>query len=134
MWRWTVSSERSHSAWKAWLTIAAEDAPELIGTAPVAIDRIRYYKALAACVPVLALLLPLALYRLYTNESWALKPQFKAIGRVAASSSTANHNVTVVPRPSWLCTSMLPPCKLMSSLTRHMPKPVPGILPDGSAL
>ncbi len=51
----------------AWLTIAAEDAPELVGTAPVAMTRIRYYKAVAACVPVLALLVPLALYWLITN-------------------------------------------------------------------
>jgi ABC-2 type transport system permease protein len=51
----------------AWLTIAAEDAPELVGTAPVAMTRMRYYKAVAACVPVLALLVPLALYWLITN-------------------------------------------------------------------
>lgn len=51
----------------AWLTIAAEDAPELVGTAPVAIQRIRHYKAVAACVPVLALLVPLALWWLITN-------------------------------------------------------------------
>lgn len=51
----------------AWLTIAAEDAPELVGTAPVSMTRIRYYKAVAACVPVLMLLVPLALYWLATN-------------------------------------------------------------------
>lgn len=51
----------------AWLTIAAEDAPELVGTAPVRLTRIRYYKAVAACVPVLALLVPLALYWLLVS-------------------------------------------------------------------
>lgn len=51
----------------AWLTIAAEDAPELVGTAPVAMSRIRHCKAVAACAPVLALLLPLALYWLTAN-------------------------------------------------------------------
>lgn len=51
----------------AWLTIAAEDAPELVGTAPVSLNRVRYYKAIAACAPVLALLVPLALYWLLVN-------------------------------------------------------------------
>jgi ABC-2 type transport system permease protein len=46
----------------AWLTIAAEDAPELVGTAPVSIDRVRFLKAVAAVAPVMALLLPLALW------------------------------------------------------------------------
>ncbi len=46
----------------AWLTIAAEDAPELIGIAPIAIERVRWIKGAAAIMPVLALLLPLVLY------------------------------------------------------------------------
>ena len=54
----------------AWLTIAAEDAPELIGTAPVSINRVRWIKAIAAVVPVMALLLPLALYWL-TRDAYA---------------------------------------------------------------
>ena len=54
----------------AWLTIAAEDAPELIGTAPVAINRVRWIKAAAAVAPVLALLLPLVLYWL-TRDAYA---------------------------------------------------------------
>jgi ABC-2 type transport system permease protein len=54
----------------AWLTIAAEDAPELVGTAPVAINRVRWIKAAAAVVPVLAMLLPLALYWL-TRDAYA---------------------------------------------------------------
>ena len=54
----------------AWLTIAAEDAPELIGTAPISINRARWIKAIAAVVPVMALLLPLALYWL-TRDAYA---------------------------------------------------------------
>ncbi len=54
----------------AWLTIAAEDAPELIGTAPIAINRVRWIKAIAAVVPVMALLAPLALYWL-TRDAYA---------------------------------------------------------------
>ncbi len=46
----------------AWLTIAAEDAPELVGIAPVSLTRIRVIKALAAVLPVLALLLPLVVW------------------------------------------------------------------------
>ena len=56
----------------AWLTIAAEDAPELIGTAPVSINRVRWIKAIAAVVPVMALLLPLALYWLTRDAVAAL--------------------------------------------------------------
>jgi len=46
----------------AWLTLAAEDAPELIGTAPVSLMRIRWIKALAAVLPVVAMLTPLVLW------------------------------------------------------------------------
>ena len=54
----------------AWLTIAAEDAPELIGTAPVTMNFVRWIKAAAAALPVLALLLPLTLYWL-TVDAYA---------------------------------------------------------------
>lgn len=56
----------------AWLTIAAEDAPELVGTSPVPIARIRWIKALAAMLPVAAVLLPLALW-------WLLRDPFGAL-------------------------------------------------------
>lgn len=46
----------------AWLTIAAEDAPELLGTAPVGASRVRWTKAAAAVIPVCALLLPAVLW------------------------------------------------------------------------
>lgn len=51
----------------AWLTMAAEDAPELIGSSPIGIERIRRYKALAALLPVWLLLLPLFGYWLFTD-------------------------------------------------------------------
>lgn len=46
----------------AWLTITAEDAPELLGTAPLPSGRVQWIKAAAALLPVLALLTPLALW------------------------------------------------------------------------
>ena len=56
----------------AWLTIAAEDAPELVGTSPISIARIRLIKAAAAILPVLALLIPLALWWLVRDPAVAL--------------------------------------------------------------
>ena len=44
----------------AWITINAEDAPELVATAPVSVPRVLLIKAAAAVLPVLAILLPLA--------------------------------------------------------------------------
>lgn len=44
----------------AWITINAEDAPELIAAAPVSLARVLSIKAAAAVLPVLAALLPLA--------------------------------------------------------------------------
>jgi ABC-2 type transport system permease protein len=51
----------------AWITVAAEDAPELIGAAPVDLARIRWLKVLAALVPVWILVLPLAIYLMIRN-------------------------------------------------------------------
>ncbi len=42
-----------------WLTVAAEEAPELIGSAPVSITRIRWLKIAAALLPAWLLMLPL---------------------------------------------------------------------------
>ena len=44
----------------AWITVNAEDAPELVATAPVPVRRVLWIKAAAAVLPVLAILLPLA--------------------------------------------------------------------------
>ena len=46
----------------AWITVNAEEAPELLATAPVPVSRVLWVKAAAAVLPVLALLLPLALW------------------------------------------------------------------------
>lgn len=53
----------------AWITVAAEDAPELIGVAPVALSRIRWLKALAAILPVWILVSPILFY-LLLNKPW----------------------------------------------------------------
>ena len=55
----------------AWLMVAAEDAPELVGTAPVSLARIRWLKAATAVLPILALLLPLFLW-------WLLRDPYAA--------------------------------------------------------
>ena len=44
----------------AWITINAEEAPELVATAPVSVSRVLLLKAAAAVLPVLVILLPLA--------------------------------------------------------------------------
>jgi ABC-2 type transport system permease protein len=46
----------------AWITINAEDAPELVATAPVPVAKVLRIKAAAAALPVLAALLPLAVW------------------------------------------------------------------------
>ena len=46
----------------AWITINAEDAPELVATSPVPVARVLLIKAAAAALPVLAALLPLAFW------------------------------------------------------------------------
>lgn len=56
----------------AWLTVAAEDAPELVGTAPVSLVRLRWIKVAAAIVPVLALVAPLIAWGLRGDARAAL--------------------------------------------------------------
>jgi ABC-2 type transport system permease protein len=48
----------SFAASLAWLTVSAEDAPDLIASAPVARDQVDSAKALAAAIPSLLLLAP----------------------------------------------------------------------------
>lgn len=55
----------------AWITINAEDAPELVATAPVSVSKVLLIKAAAAVLPVLAILLPLAAW-------WAPRGPFAA--------------------------------------------------------
>ncbi|HEY4958879.1 MAG TPA: hypothetical protein VII31_13785, partial [Caldimonas sp.] len=51
----------------AWLTVAAEDAPELIAAAPVDQRRVRRLKIAAAVLPVWALGAPLAVYTAFSS-------------------------------------------------------------------
>ena len=53
----------------SWITVAAEDAPELIGTAPVDGARVRWLKVAAALLPVWLLVSPL-LVLLIVNDAW----------------------------------------------------------------
>jgi ABC-2 type transport system permease protein len=59
----------------AWITVAAEDAPELIGVAPVDMGRIRALKALAALLPVWLLVTPILFY-LLAKLQWELAAIF----------------------------------------------------------
>jgi ABC-2 type transport system permease protein len=70
----------------AWLTIAAEDAPELVGTAPVPLGRVRWIKAAAAVLPVLALLVPLALWWLLRDPYLALVLVVCCLGGTASAA------------------------------------------------
>ncbi len=45
-----------------WITVAAEEAPELLGTAPASLTRLRWYKLLAALLPVWLLVSPMLVY------------------------------------------------------------------------
>jgi ABC-2 type transport system permease protein len=51
----------------AWITVTAEEAPELIGVAPVPLVHIRWLKVLAAMLPVWALVSPLFVFLLLHN-------------------------------------------------------------------
>jgi ABC-2 type transport system permease protein len=73
----------------AWITIAAEDAPELIGSSPVPLDKIRLIKGLAAAIPPLAMVLPLALYWMATSP-WQ-GAVLAVCATCAATSSAACH-------------------------------------------
>ena len=46
----------------SWITVAAEEAHDLIGTAPVRLTKIRWFKVLAALLPIWALMLPIVVY------------------------------------------------------------------------
>jgi len=51
----------------AWITVAAEEAPELLGTAPVPAARLRWLKLLAALAPVWLLVAPMAAWLLWNH-------------------------------------------------------------------
>lgn len=51
----------------AWITVTAEEAPELIGVAPISLTRIRWLKVLAAMLPVWLMVSPLFVFLLMQN-------------------------------------------------------------------
>jgi len=73
----------------AWLTVAAEDAPDLVGSSPLALARVRFTKGIAAVVPALVLASPLFFYWLFTKPWYAFVLAFCAIG--ASINSAACH-------------------------------------------
>lgn len=70
----------------AWITVAAEDAPDLLGAAPVKIHRLRILKAAAAALPVLCLVAPLALFWLVTRPWTGLVFAVCAAGAAATTA------------------------------------------------
>lgn len=71
----------------AWLTIAAEDAPELIGASPVGVQRARFMKAAAAVIPVLTIISPLAIYWLITKPLHGITLIFCVTAAAASSAA-----------------------------------------------
>ena len=66
---WLASTLASNIAW---LTVAAEDAPELLGSAPVPLARLRALKVLAALLPVWLLVSPMIAWTAWTHPLDAL--------------------------------------------------------------
>jgi ABC-2 type transport system permease protein len=66
----------------AWLTIAAEDAPELIVASPISVMRIRIIKGAAAVIPSLLVIAPLVCY-------WLVKQPLHAIALAIAATGGA---------------------------------------------
>jgi len=56
----------------AWITVAAEDAPELLGSSPSSMAQLRMLKVLAALLPVWLLVSPVLAYLVVANQSLAL--------------------------------------------------------------
>lgn len=74
----------------AWITVTAEDAPELIGVAPVSLTRIRWLKVVAAMLPVWVLVSPLQIYLLFKS------PPLAAIFFFCLAGSTVSGGLTQV--------------------------------------
>lgn len=74
---WLASSLASGLAW---ITVAAEDAPDLLGGAPIALTRLRWIKLLAALLPVWLLVSPLLVYLLGISPRQALIFTFCLVG------------------------------------------------------
>ncbi len=72
----------------AWITIAAEEAPDLIGVAPVELSRIRWMKAFAAVVPVWIMVSPVLFYLLFTHAFYAMVFAFCIAGGTLSAGLT----------------------------------------------
>lgn len=68
----------------AWVTVAAEDAPELVAAAPVALAQVRRIKLAAALLPVWALVAPLFAYLVASDLGVALVFAFCLVGSTAS--------------------------------------------------
>lgn len=70
----------------AWITICGEEAPELLGSAPVDRERVRWLKASAALVPAFSLTLPFAVFYLFRSPALAaIFASFLALALTAAA-------------------------------------------------
>jgi ABC-2 type transport system permease protein len=72
----------------AWITVAAEEAPELIASSPAPFERIRQLKVLAALIPVWALVSPLFLVLLTRSLLHALVFVVGLIGATVSAGVT----------------------------------------------
>lgn len=63
-----------------WITVAAEDAPELLGGAPVPLVRLRWLKLLAALLPIWVLVSPVLVYLPVRDAMQALIFAFCLLG------------------------------------------------------
>ncbi len=70
----------------AWITVSGEEAPDLIGSAPVSSERVRWLKVAAALAPIGVLVLPfLAWYALISLRLVAIVAVFLAAGLASSA-------------------------------------------------
>lgn len=82
----------------AWITVSGEEAPDLVGSAPVSSERVRWFKVAAALVPVVALVLPFLAW--YAVQSPRIFPVLAACLAAALASSAVIQVWTGKPDPS----------------------------------
>jgi ABC-2 type transport system permease protein len=82
----------------AWITVSGEEAPDLVGSAPVTAERVRWFKVAAALAPVVALLLPFLAW--YAVQSPRIFPVLAACLAAALASSAVIQVWTGKPNPS----------------------------------
>lgn len=70
----------------AWITVNAEDAPELVATAPVPVARVLWIKAAAAVLPVALILLPLAAWWVRRGPAQAAILLFCGLGGMLSAA------------------------------------------------